>query len=101
MLNSGGALVSGTELVITPSGAAQAEVVCRGPGRFYAYCQAAPSRVVLEGLATPLPFRHDAESGKLEVVLPEHAAEAHAAREERLRMLPATPASPHQPTPAA
>ena len=88
MLNSGGALVDAGQLFDMPDGGAQTTVTVRGPGKMHAYCQPAPTRVLLAPDAntdasgegeppTELPFRHDVESGKLEVVLPEDRPVAH------------------------
>ena len=72
----------------TTTAIVEAKVTCRAPGRFVAFCQPAPTRVYLKVLdadgdggggggggggqlavAEPLAFTHDAESGKLEVML--------------------------------
>ena len=78
MLNSGGALLEVGDLVdaLGGGGGTEATLTCRAPGLLHAFCQPAPSSVLLEGGATPLPlsFRHDEESGMLAVRLPEHLA---------------------------
>jgi hypothetical protein len=41
----------------------------RSPGRFLAYCEVAPARVLLNGRS--IAFDHDAETGSLECSVPE------------------------------
>lgn len=56
-----------------------AEVVSRGPGRFVAYAQPAPSRVLIgDTTVTELDFDHDGQSGKLTFVLPNESSEGVA-----------------------
>ena len=76
MMNSGGALLEVGELLDAPSGGACATLVCRTPGKLHAFAQPAPTFVHLEGASDPLPFCHDAESGKLEVTLPDQSGTA-------------------------
>ena len=76
MLNSGGALLQSSALEETTTTGRKgttttAEILARGPGRFVAYCQPAPSRVLVDG--TPVmnvSFSHDEKSGELSFVLP-------------------------------
>ena len=76
MLNTGGALDAVGELMDAPDvNGVQATFTCRGPGRFYAYCQPRPTKVVVRSSVASgggeelMVFTHDAESGRLEVML--------------------------------
>ena len=71
MLNSGGAVLA-SRLLAPPAagGAVRAQLATRGAGRFVGYCQPAPTRVLLDGAAEPLLFRHDREDGRIELELP-------------------------------
>jgi raffinose synthase len=96
MINSGGAIlqVGALEETVTTTNSTfgqdlsngrwrqttTAEVTARGPGRFLAYCQPAPSRVLIDWGAIPatsrVEFSHDQQSGLLELDLPAERNEA-------------------------
>lgn len=91
MINSGGAILHTgllDEAVITTNSTfgedasdgrlrhtTTAEVSSRGSGRFVAYCEPAPSRIIVDSgstlRASQLDFSHDPASGMLEFILPE------------------------------
>lgn len=81
MLNGGGAVLqaSSLERTVTATGVrtTTAEVVSRGPGRFVAYAQPAPSRVLRgddqTGAVTELAFDHDGQ--ELSFELPNESSE--------------------------
>jgi raffinose synthase len=86
MMNSGGALeVAGPleqTLVKEDSSFRQSTTVgitSRGPGRFVAYCQPAPSSIMINDGRASIPstisFSHDSETGLLEFDLPKEAAD--------------------------
>ena len=85
MLNSGGAIVQAGEVFDAPGGGAQVTFSVRGPGKLHAYCRPAPDRVraspPTEGASASLPFGYDAQSGRLEVVLPTSTSTAHLTAE--------------------
>ena len=96
MMNSGGALThvgplehTTTTKNSTIDGSADgawrqtttAEISTRGPGRFVAYCNPAPSSIMIDdGVAVPseLSFSYQAETGQLEFHLPHEAREGKA-----------------------
>jgi raffinose synthase len=82
MLNSGGAIVYSESLreTVDPSTETEtttARVTVRGPGRFVAYAQPAPSRVSLGG-STNLAFQHDPVTGMLTFDLPQENDRTHS-----------------------
>ncbi|KAG7370171.1 raffinose synthase [Nitzschia inconspicua] len=96
MINSGGAIINVGRLeeTITTTNSTfgedagngrwrrttTAEMSARGPGRFVAYCQPAPSRIMLTSEvsvhSSQLEFSHDSRNGLLEFTLPEEHDEA-------------------------
>jgi len=88
MLNSGGALldVGRLEEATTTEGQRgeiiSASIVTRGPGRFVAFSQPAPSRIIIDGgygsAPSELAFDYTEETGLLSFILPdERNEEAH------------------------
>jgi raffinose synthase len=91
MINSGGALshVGALEDTVTTTNSTYgedagdgglretttAEISTRGPGRFVAYCQPAPSRVMINGKPPRLDFAHDEKTGLLVFTLPNESGE--------------------------
>ena len=94
MMNSGGALesVGPLEESLTTSNSTltdgywrqstTTEVRCRGPGRFVAYCQPAPTSVMIkngeDAILTPLDFSYDSETGLLSFDLPREVKDRQA-----------------------
>ena len=91
MLNSGGALetVGPLEQTLIKDGfqsstsdwheSTTAAITSRGPGRFVAYCQPAPSSIMIndgrDGRSSALSFTHDSETGLLSFDLPNELAD--------------------------
>jgi raffinose synthase len=78
MLNSGGGLLS-ADPIERDGSLSRARIVCRGPGRFVAFTNTAPSHVVLED-DTVLPFTYDKSTGELSFFLPSESTEGAAHR---------------------
>lgn len=73
MMNSGGGLLS-AEPIDQGASLSRAHFVSRGPGRFVAFTNVAPSHVLLEGDKV-LPFQYDESTGELSFVLPSESTE--------------------------
>ena len=58
-----------------------ADITVRGPGRFVAYCQPAPSSIIINdgtgSISSTLNFTHDPKSGLLSFDLPKESADKH------------------------
>jgi raffinose synthase len=82
MMNSGGAILSARELESASSlTARRAQFESRGPGRFVAFTNIPPSRVLLDGgdtSVTNLSFLHDDATGELSFMLPLENSEGSA-----------------------
>jgi len=76
MMNSGGGLLS-ADTIERDGSLSRARIVSRGPGRFVAFTNAAPSHVVLEGERI-LPFSFDESTGELSFMLPSESVEGSA-----------------------
>jgi raffinose synthase len=91
MMNSGGALerVGQLEQTLVKDETSQdswrhtttADITVRGPGRFIAYCQPAPSSIMINdgtgSISSTLNFTHDAKSGLLSLELPNEPSDKH------------------------
>lgn len=77
MMNSGGAILSAGQLQEVAEGIS-AQFVTRGPGRFVAFTNSAPTRVSVEGAEENLLFMYDEESGELSFFLPDESHEGAA-----------------------
>jgi hypothetical protein len=83
MMNSGGALLSAGKLNrdSSTSSIMRTRFESRGPGRFVAFTNVPPARVLLankDTSGTNLPFLHDGETGELSITLPSEASEGSA-----------------------
>lgn len=91
MMNSGGALkrIGQLEQTLVKDETSQdswrhtttADISVRGPGRFVAYCQPAPSSIIIDdgrgSISSTLQFTHDSKSGLLSFELPNESADKH------------------------
>jgi raffinose synthase len=82
MMNAGGALLSAGKLNRDSSTSSmRARFESRGPGRFVAFTNVPPARVLLDNKDTTginLPFLHDGETGELSITLPSESSEGSA-----------------------
>ena len=78
MMNSGGAVVAPGTLEEVSGAQMKAQFQSRGPGKFVAFTNTAPSKVSIEGATASLPFEHDNDTGALSFVLPPEDSEGKA-----------------------
>jgi raffinose synthase len=70
MFNSGGAILEAPTPQRTSESTTTARVSCRGPGRFVAFTNSAPSKVYLERNEKELDVSYDEEASELTIFLP-------------------------------